>query len=289
MRKLLLTILTCIVMMQSGLKAQNQTGSFRTQYLIQAKVNAASQAKVTAALLCKKYSGDATMEKALYKALYQGRFEIEVTTLKYAHTPELEARLARIIAKTDSITQSYLPVDKSMSQASNNGVQGDQLEGNSKFAAAVRIKNELFLTQVQIDSLVYHTNRLKELLLSNPDLYPKDYEREVLPRILNDKQYTLLLVSLNKASALRNAKNDWKELKLRKLLTGADSARIVNTIMNYNIGKASVKDRYANTVYQLSESMKTLVTPEPQAATLLRASRRYNNPIPDQQKPDFKW
>jgi hypothetical protein len=272
--------------MPLGLFAQEQTGSFNEQYMTQAKANAAAQAKVSAALLRKKYSGDDAMEKSLYQVIYQGKLETELTSLKYANSPDLESRLANVIAKTDSITQTYLPATKSKSLAINSA---EQLGSNSKFTAAVRLKNELSLTQVQVDSLMYHANRLKELQQSNPDYYPKDYEREVLPRVLSDGQYTSLLVNLNKSAALRNAKSDWKELKQRALLPGADSTKVISDITTYNIYRSAIKDRYNGATAQLSESMQALVTPEPQATTLLKRARRYSNPLPDTQKPTFTW
>jgi len=51
MKNVLRTILTCIILMPLGLFAQEQAGSFNEQYMIQAKTNAAAQAKVSAALL----------------------------------------------------------------------------------------------------------------------------------------------------------------------------------------------------------------------------------------------
>jgi len=286
MKKVLYSILTCIILIPLGLFAQMQNGSLNEQYMTQAKVNAAAQAKVSAALLRKKYNGDDAMEKSLYQVIYQGKLETELTTLKYANTPELESHLAVVLAKTDSLTQTFLQTATNKSKAVNSS---EQPEGNSKFAAAVRMKNELSLTQNQIDSLKYHANRLKELKLVNSDFYPKDYEREVLPKILKDAQYTTLLVSLNKATALKNAKSDWKELKQRALLPGADSSKVVSDITTYNIYRSAIKDRYNGITTQLSESMKTLVTPEPQATTLLNRARKYNNPLPEPQKPIFTW
>ena len=272
--------------MPLGLFAQGQTDSFNEQYMTQAKANAAAQAKVSAALLRKKYSGDDAMEKSLYLVIYQGKLETELTSLKYANSLDLESRLANVIAKTDSITQTYLPAIKSKSLAINNA---EQSASNSKFAAAVRLKNELSLTQVQVDSLMYHANRLKKLKVSNTDFSPKDYEREVLPRILNDAQYTSLLVNLNKVTALKDAKKDWKELKQRALLPGADSAKVVGDLSTYNIYRSVMKDRYNGTTTQLSESMKAIVATEPQATTLLKRARRYNNALSDPQKPTFTW
>lgn len=286
MKKVLHTILICIILMPLGLFAQEQTGSFNEQYMTQAKANAAAQAKVSAALLRKKYSGDEVMEKSLFQVIYQGKLETEQTILKYANSPELESHLQNVMAKTDSITQTFLQTTNSKGKAINSSEQPD---GNSKFSAAIRLKNELSLTQVQVDSLKYHVERLKEIMKANSDYYPKDYEREVLPRILSDVQYTSMLVSLNKAAALRNAKSDWKELKQRALLPGADSIKIVSDIITYNIYRSVMKDRYNGATTQLSESMKALVAPEPQATTLLRRARRYSNPLSDTQKPTFTW
>jgi len=226
------------------------------------------------------------MEKALYQVIYQGKLETEQITLKYANSPELESHLQKVMAKTDSITQTFLQTTNSKGKAINSS---EQTEGNSKFSAAIHLKNELSLTPIQVDSLKYHVKRLKEIMLANSDYYPKDYEREVLPRILSDVQYTSILVNLNRAAALRNAKSDWKELKQRALLPGADSIKVVSEIITYNIYRSAMKDRYNGTTTQLSESMKALVTPEPQATTLLKRARRYSNPLPDKQKPDFKW
>ena len=273
MRKLLVTIISCIALMPISLIAQNKA-SFIEQYMEQTKENASAQAKVTAALMRKKYLCDAAMEKALYKVLYQGRLEIEQTTITYAKTPELEGRLAEVINKNDSITQFFL----------NAAIKKDQPVGNSKFASAVRIKKELSLTQAQIDSSMFHHNRLTKLR-SSIGFIPQDYERKFLPTIFNDAQYTYLLVYVNKIQALKNAQSDWKELKQRHLLPGADSAKVVSELKTYNIGLISISDRYTNAESQ-SDSMKALLTPIPQAKQLLISARKLNS---DQQNAAFKW
>lgn len=272
MRKLLVTIISCIALMPICLFAQNKA-TFIEQYMEQTKENASAQAKVTAALMRKKYLCDTAMEKALYQELYLGRLEIEQTTIKYAKTPELEGRLAEVINKNDSITQIYI----------NAAIRKAQPVG-SKFALAVRIRKELSLTQAQIDSSMFHHNRLTKLRSSRGFIL-QDYERKIFPTIFNDAQYTYLLVYVNKIQALKNAQSDWKELKQRHLLPGADSAKVVNEIMTYEIGTVSISDRYTNAEPQ-SESMKALLTPIPQAKQLLIAARKFNS---DQQNAAFKW
>jgi hypothetical protein len=213
-------------------------------------------------------------------------------TIKESTVILSKSQLSKSIAKDDSISQRKLQGAKNIGSVNNKKLLP---EYKSKFIAAIRLRNELSLTQIQIDSLMYHANRLNELRLANSYFFPKVYERKVLPRILKDVQYTTLLVNLNTPLALRKAKTDWKEIKLRGLKTNEDSVMVVNEMMSYWIGKFSIIDRYITddkTISQsnMSESMKVLITPEPQAMKLLETARTTNNnPIQGPLRPAFRW
>ena len=160
----------------------------------------------------------------------------------------------------------------------------------SKFADAVRLRKELKLSPGQVDSLIFHANSLQGYKKLNPKISPKDYERKVLPTILDDSQYTSLLLLHYKDKAVAWAKDDWKELNERGIATGLDSVTATRQIINYNLAKWAISDRLGKAGSHSSPSIKSIETPMPEAMQRLRTARRYNNPIPDKaSKAAFAW
>lgn len=268
----IILLLSGIVLLPAALQAQNP----KEQQAAQLKVNASIEAKVNAKLTREKYNGDAALEENLYNEYYNRKLALEQTTSKYAQSLDLESRLTAILEKSDAVIESYV-------KAATNKTR--QLNGNSKFAAAVRLQKVLNLDQAQIDSLTFYAMRLAELR-AQPGFSPKEYERQKLPGLLSDQQYNQLLFNEHKDKAAQLTQTNWLELKERGLTQGLDSAATLKEIYNYNLGRRMVVDRYGD------GSIKTiqLYPIEPKELKALRASKAYKNPVPAKELDvNFKW
>ncbi|MBC7914876.1 MAG: hypothetical protein H7Y07_12225 [Pyrinomonadaceae bacterium] len=281
----LIIFLTSMIILPSGIKAQ-QANDFKAQHLKQTIADAETEAKIRAAFMRKKYNGDAAMEKSLYIMYMKQKADIANVIGKYSKSPELTAKLTAIIAKTDSISEVFLNAAKVKGLANHKVLRPDDI---SKFAAAVRLRKELGLNRSQIDTLMFHANLMPELRSTQIGFNPKEYERKILSKTLNDDQYSKLLVQEYRKKAADYAKGSWKELSERGIAKGLDSAKTQREIFNYNLGKWVVADRYGNED-RPDNSLKSLQTPEPEALKMLRTSKRYNNPVPDNKSnTNFTW
>lgn len=237
------------------------------QYLLQMEANANIEARLTAEILVKRYSLKQSDQEMLSKILLNKRMAVERIIM--GPDGNKNRLIYDEINKADSLLQNYPGIKKTASATENN----------TKFAAAVRLKEELKLNAKQVDSLLSHASRLKSMM--NAGLkQPKEYEKQVLPKILNDAQYTALLISLNKSKAETWAKGAWKELKERKMTNGLDSAETVKSIYGYNIYRAVKSERAEYINGKMSTSLQALEVEEPEPALSLKHAKRYNNPIP---------
>ena len=159
------------------------------------------------------------------------------------------------------------------------------LNSNSKFLAAIQNEMELGLTPVQIDSLKANGLLLEKLKASFTSLDPKkkydaqNFENVVLPRLLNDSQINLLFSFRYKDQAAGWAVGDWKELKSRNLSSGLDSLTVVSSIIKYDIARSVVNERYKSDPAKKTLALRKVDETIPESLTLLKAARRYNNPI----------
>jgi hypothetical protein len=216
---------------------------------------------------------------------YEQKLAVALTFAKFSKSPNLELKLAAVMAKNDSVNEVYLRAAKTKSLYKNKVLRPAD---NSRFAQAIRLRSQLNLDSLQISKLYFQTNKAHEL---DGDLTfrLREFERSQLPSILRDDQYTKLLKQANHKQALGWAQGDWKELKERGISTGLDSSKVVNEIYNYDIAKLVLQDKYGDSK-PLSTNLKELESPIPESLKRLKTARRYNNPVADKSSnTTYSW
>lgn len=202
-------------------------------------------------------------------------------------TVKSQNNLTAVIAKYDSISNSYLQALKGKNLIGGKVLAADD---NSKFASAVRNKEKLKLDKTQVDNLIYQSKLMAEKKAENPSLDLKAYERKLLPTILTDKQYTDLLIHLNRKTA-----SDWttislKHLQEREIDQGLDSSKVRIELFNYNLAKLVKKERFGNEASKTSESMSKLTTELPEALRRLQSDQvRNKSKKSEETKTKFAW
>jgi len=136
-----------------------------------------------------------------------------IVNLTYpSFTKAKDSLLEKINANYDSLIQLTLLKD------------GSKLP-SSQFAIAVANRKTLGLTNAQVDSLLFHSAKLKQMkdsfLLKNPygKYDSKAFETDNITKILSEDQYTKVLQIKNKSQAETEANQDWLELQQRGLAT----------------------------------------------------------------------
>lgn len=104
------------------------------------------------------------------------------------------------------------------------------------FAIAVKNEKVLELTKPQIDSLLEKCKALEILKFKNRNLssvgiFP--FEQEHLPKILDNKKMTKLLIIKHSHEAKFYAKNSWEEVKKFNWTDGLDEKETTKTFKNY--------------------------------------------------------
>jgi|GEM_PF-717736 len=287
MKTKLFQLLVGTFLLPASLLAQGPEKTFNEKYLEQVKENATAQARAAAGLLRKKYKGDQNMENTLSTMFLQHRMALEETALQYAGKKEIYLKLAEVTAKNDSIQQVFLRGAKTNGLANNKSLRPDD---NSKFAEAIRLRKLLALSSPTIDSLYYHNNVLNDRLVEDVKFKQKNYEREILSKLLTTDQYMKLLRELNTEKASLWAQNDWNDLSERKLTEGMDKQKTIDRATYYYVIKLMLFDRYEDILPAPTAENKIPENPIPDAVRIIRAARQYKNPLPDKSaQSNFKW
>ncbi|QEK52461.1 hypothetical protein FYC62_12955 [Pedobacter aquae] len=289
MKKTVITLLASIALLPINLMAQQNVPSknMNAQYLQLADENAKKETTAHLSLISKKYKLDEKTYKTIYQAFYNRRIETEKALLQTDKSVASQNNLVSLINKHDSICNSYL---KALSHKNLIGNKILESTDNSKFASAIRSKSLLKLSQVQIDSLLYHSKKMAELKIEDAGLDLRGYERKVLPLLLQDEQYTSLLIELNRPTALGWAQDSWQSIKKRGLEGGLDSVVVIRQMFNYNLGKLVKKDRFGKDLPTTSPSLSRFDSAKPEALRMLQADEARNvADKPKETKTSFAW
>ena len=115
----------------------------------------------------------------------------------------------------------------------------------TKFAVAVKYREQLGLDKSQIDSLFMQATFVRSnTKLSGSEI--KKYEAEHLVRILKADQYKSLLLIINRERAATYANDAWQQAKQLGFATGIDSAKVVSEIVAYQDNKI-ISNEYSET------------------------------------------
>lgn len=116
---------------------------------------------------------------------------------------------------------------------------------------ALKFKDRLSLTQIQVDSIVAKAVEVNRLLERRPMANVWAHELKTFNAVLSEKQMDSYLAIKNQAKARRNTFTIWKILKDNKMVTDIDSAATVGQLYYYysNIEKA-------NDLYVANDSLK---------------------------------
>jgi len=288
MKKTFFALLISLTFLSQPVSAQTkEEQTFKEKYLLQAEKNAHAEARAQLVLIIRKYKLDKETYSALYQAYYNRRIVLEKAMMDTDKTVKSQNNLTAVIAKYDSISNSYLQALKGKNLIGDKVIAAND---NSKFASAVRNREKLKLDKTQVDKLIYQSKLMAEKKAENPLLDLKAYERELLPTLLTDEQYTLLLILLNQKTASSWAKASWAEMQKRGIDQGLDSTKVYLEIFNYNLAKLVKHDRFGNDAPKTSESMSKLTTEIPEALQRLQSDTTRNNAKKSAEtKTQFAW
>lgn len=288
MKKTIFVILFSLFFVSySGNAQTNEDQVFKEKYLKLLEKNAIAEAQAQLILIRGKFRIDNEIFKTLFQVYYNRKMEIEKALLVEEPSLTQQKNVAFIIAKYDSISNSYLQAIKT------KNLIGDKIlspRDNSKFASAVRNRERLKLNNEQIDNLIHQSKLMAEMKKETPSLDLKAYERKLLPTILADEQYTNLLILLNRKTASEWASNSWRNMKERGIDQGLDSTKVHREIFNYNLSKLVRKDRFGNDVPKISTTLSKMTTEQPDALRRLQTDQARNiSNKPEAAKTNFAW
>jgi hypothetical protein len=171
-----------------------------------------------------------------------------------------------------------------------------KINGKSLLKLALTYHSTLGLSTIQLASLrkadVLNDYFDKVPKQFNPDHFDnKKFMYSSLSSILNDEQFTKLLIYVNQPKALRSALGDWNELKRMSIGKELDSATVVNNIRLWKVNKMLLIEKNyckpANEskalLYQLNKVMPV------ELISLNKARSTKNKPKQQGDKPAFIW
>ena len=127
----------------------------------------------------------------------------------------------------------------------------------TKFAVAVKYREQLALDKLQIDSLFMQATFVRSnTRMSGSEI--KKYEAEHLVRTLKADQYKSLLLIINREKATTYANDAWQQAKQLGFVTGIDSAKVISDIATYQ-GNKIITNEYTAT----TGKPNTTVIPKP--------------------------
>ena len=288
MKKTFFALMIGLAFYSNAIDAQTKVDTkFKEQYLQQAEKNADAEAKAQLTLIARKHKLDKETYNTLYQTYFKRRIELEKAMMNTDKTVKSQNNLTAVMAKYDSISNSYLQALKGKNLIGDKVLQAND---NSKFASAVRNKEKLKLDKTQIDNLMYQSKLMAEKKAENPSLDLKAYERKLLPTLLTDEQYTHLLILLNQKTASSWAKASWEKIKERGIDQGLDSTKVYLEIFNYNLAKLVKHERFGNDVPKTSESLRKIHTEIPEALQRLQSDSSRNTAKKSAEtKTQFAW
>jgi hypothetical protein len=209
------------------------------------------------------------VNRNLKNELYKKGYELALLDyIKYSAPEKLKL--------TDSISNSY-------DMKVNNILYREGINTpNSQFFAILRNKKVLKLTKIQEDSLVkkgfeLEANRQKSLLPNSPAFNIKQVEKEQICKILSEEQYTKFLSIKNKEKALFYAKNDWADILKYNLAQPSDSAKLFKGILQYQLARCVVTDRYNDDPARRMANHKVIDATMPSIISSLKSARTWSS------------
>ncbi len=122
----------------------------------------------------------------------------------------------------------------------------------SKFAVAIKVRNQLKIDKRMTDSLLLYL-RTAKANSKKDDFNENDYEADKLGRLLTEQQNGILMRAIYKTRAQDYAKADWVLLKKYNLTKGLDSAAIYAQNEEYELYKAVFLNRIILAKNQLKD------------------------------------
>lgn len=168
------------------------------------------------------------------------------------------------------------------------------LKGNSWFAQAARMRQNLQLTQQQTDALKSGIADMNNAALTfkpanrGEKFDSKAFQAAKLSLILTEEQCSKFFAAKSYPTALKWALTSWSQIKERGFAT--DSVATVKTLILYNTTLLTLKERYANDMAKRAIVTEASHNTPPQVLQMLKAAQRINSPATDRTMTgQFKW
>lgn len=162
----------------------------------------------------------------------------------------------------------------------------------TQFAAAIRFRDSLELSQEQYDLMLSYADSLKTFKTSYYNQYHKPYdsrayESQRMINALSNAQYDMLLTIKNRTKAQMLAETDWAEVVQR----GIDSSFVKDVALfeltRYYLARECTYNKYQHDIIKQKMQIRELYANRPTIIRVLQKVRR--NPDNDTATKIFKW
>lgn len=162
----------------------------------------------------------------------------------------------------------------------------------SQFAIAMRYKDSLDLSAIQIQALHHQIDTLKKIKnahyeLEHKSLDTRAYESAHISQILTQEQYDKLLSFKNQSKALAFAESDWMELVQRGLDSTYTKAVVVTQLTNYYLARESAYNKYQHDLVRQKSEARAVYYDRPAVLRTLERARR--SPQNNTQNSNYPW
>lgn len=148
----------------------------------------------------------------------------------------LDAKADKYTPKEFESVKTHYILDKQPSFLLHKKIVDEEMYYKNSFAMAVRYEKILSLSIPQRDSLLEKCKALEIIKFKNRDLssigvFP--FEDEHLPKILNEKQMTILLAKKHEKEAVRFALDSWKTMEQLNWIADLDKKKTLDEFKRY--------------------------------------------------------